>query len=156
MSIPITLSHELSLPLALSFILFPSVSFTAAQYWVLQPRKRRRKLQRLAELRKEHAQALLDRRIEAESERRLLEDQASRRRKSERNKSGLVILTALYGPLKGEEAPGVEAVDVSVPLQALISGSQLILPGGPSKSGMLGFVSGPHGFYFGAQGEAPC
>lgn len=126
--------------MAFTFILVPTVSFAAAQYLFLQPRKRRRKAERLAELRVEHAKELLDRRIEAESERALLEEQANRRATNERGRGGLVVLRASYRPAKPDDAPDVEALDVVVPLQALVTNSQLIIPGGKSKSGMLGFV----------------
>lgn len=139
-ALPIQLSHETDTLLALSFVVIPTASFVTAQYLFFKPRKRRRIQARLAELRAEYSQDLIERQLEAKTAAALLRDQVLKRVETERRKSGLVILSASYGPEPSQETSDVNFVDVAVPLQALVTNSQLIIPGGRSKSGLLGFV----------------
>lgn len=114
---------------------------TAAHYLFLKPRKRRRYYQKLAELRQEHQEYLLAQRLEAESAVALLQESVSRKVAAERSRKGLVVTRATWGPEHPKKnAQDVQALDVTIALQALVDNGQLILPGGRTKSGLLGFV----------------
>jgi DnaJ family protein C protein 11 len=65
----------------------------------------------------------------------MLADQVRRRTSTEKAKDGLVITAAWYG---ANDDPDNQ-LDVRIPLQAAINNSQLIIPAGRSKSGLLGF-----------------
>lgn len=56
---------------------------------------------------------------------------------------GLVVVDARYGPREeGEDEGGVQGlvVDVTVPVQALVNNSQLVIPGGRSKVRFLSLM----------------
>ena len=99
-------------------------------------------------------------RMEAMDAQRILRESAQKRSDEERTKDGLVLIKAIYGRLEemdpltdgiNEETPdpdllnyqitydtGSTILDVTVPLQNLISESQLRLPA-QSKSHLIGF-----------------
>lgn len=60
--------------------------------------------------------------------------------------AGLIILSATYGALKSFSSSGLHSsetgadhIDVTCALQALVQDSQLVVPPGRPKSGLLGF-----------------
>lgn len=61
----------------------------------------------------------------------------------EKERGGLVILSAQYGPASAFSARGVSddeaVIDVTIPLQALVQNSKLYIPGGRNKFNLMGF-----------------
>ena len=62
--------------------------------------------------------------------------------------AGLIIVDSQYGALSTFSSYGLsrsqteydrDFIEVNVPLQALVNDSQLVIPGGRPKSGLLGF-----------------
>ncbi|PWN46537.1 hypothetical protein IE53DRAFT_322792, partial [Violaceomyces palustris] len=159
--LPILISPDFAPDLILLFTLIPAVSMTALHHLVLKPRKRKRVSDKLANLRKENMEMIRERRRAALEAREVLRDQAIKRASQEISKRGLVIIEAYYGkkedfppPRQGstsellnvweverQEAHFVNETcwDVKIPLQSLVTSSQLVVPGGRSKSNILGF-----------------
>lgn len=67
----------------------------------------------------------------------------ARKAASEKDKNGLVILSAHYGPASAFTIRGMrdteQMIDVTIPLQALVQQSKLHIPAGPAKFNLLGF-----------------
>lgn len=65
----------------------------------------------------------------------------------EKERGGLVILSAQYGPASAFSAKGVAdddaVIDVTIPLQALVQNSKLYIPGGRNKFNLMGFWVSP-------------
>lgn len=61
----------------------------------------------------------------------------------EKEKGGLVILSAWYGPISAFSDRGVRdndaVIDVTIPVQALVQNSKLYIPGGRNKFNLMGF-----------------
>jgi DnaJ family protein C protein 11 len=147
--VPVVLSREPEFLLAMQLLAVPAISVTLLQHAYLLPRKKR-KLQayvlplflmqanslyrRLEELQKEHADQIEEQRKDANQVQLMLADQVRRRTTTEKSKDGLIIHSAWYGAIDGPER-----IDVRIPLQVLVQNSQLVIPGGRSKSGLLGF-----------------
>ena len=159
LNIPITISQAASVRMILSTVIIPSISIASLQYFYLTPRKRRRISRKLRELRAEMKEQNEQKRKEAVEARELLREQTTRKREVERQRNGLVILSAIYtGTGTGidlEEAKASE-LDVSIPLQAMIiatsanprstdaegnggANSLLTIPPGRSKASLPGF-----------------
>lgn len=158
LTVPIILSANASARLVFSTVLLPGMSIASLQYFYLTPRRRKRIAQRLRELREEVREQNEEKRKEALEAVQLLEEQVARKREIEMSKDGLVILEAKYkgagrhlDPKEIEES----ALDVTVALQALVTSQQgdkqgargsaasrdsaLVIPGGRSKSDLIGF-----------------
>lgn len=133
--IPIALSPNPDVDLALALLAVPALSAALLHYAFLLPRKRRKVQKRLRELSEENAELFEGRRKEAEGIRLMLEEQVARKVAVEEAKQGLVITAARYGPKDDSST----SLDVRVALQALVANSQLLIPSGRSKSGLLGF-----------------
>ncbi|GAA5826819.1 hypothetical protein JCM11251_002905 [Rhodosporidiobolus azoricus] len=148
LSFPLIISSAFDSRLFLGFTIVPAVGIIATNHFVLAPRKRRGLSGKLRELRKEHAEYIREKRKEALDAQALLADHAKKRTKEEEGKNGLVIVEAVYGILEAlddEEKVTDDAerrtIDVTIPLRSLLpaSLSQLTIPGGRSKSSLLGF-----------------
>lgn len=61
----------------------------------------------------------------------------------EKERGGLVVLSAQYGPATAFSPKGVSddeaVIDVTIPLQALVQNSKLYIPGGRNKFNLMGF-----------------
>ncbi|KAM0749395.1 DnaJ-domain-containing protein [Meredithblackwellia eburnea MCA 4105] len=145
--LPVIVSSSFNPTLALTFTVIPALSVVVANHYIVAPRKRRKITNKIAELRKENSEYILEKRKEAAAASKLLEEHVARKVEEERRKDGLVILEAVYGILEAKDTPGPASeeeltgarwLDITVPLSALISSSQLIVPGGRSKSHILG------------------
>lgn len=166
LSIPILLSHSASIQQVLLAVIIPGASIITLQHFYLTPRRRRRIAAKLRELREEMKEVNEEKRREAEEARELLREQVERRREVEEKKDrGLVILEAVYSAATGstglsEQDIKASQFDVTIAVQALVSStttavssssaqkdgrapdhssSTLIIPGGRSKSSIIGF-----------------
>ncbi|KAG8743197.1 hypothetical protein FRC10_000268 [Ceratobasidium sp. 414] len=150
--IPIQLSREFDVSLALYTAVIPSISAVLVNEYILKPRRQKQARTRLQELRERRAERLsADRQAAADyiaSVRELVERKIEAERSVDGGLvvcascgadrlAGLIILDARYGPSK--QMDGGESIDVAVPLQLLVNASQLSIPGGRSKAGLLGF-----------------
>ncbi|RIA86833.1 hypothetical protein C1645_740555 [Glomus cerebriforme] len=101
------------------------------------------KCRRLAALRELHAEHIENRKREAIEAIQLLLPSVERKTEVEKEKEGLVILEAWYGNISSlSEVPLNEksdVIDARIPIQALVHDSQLTIPGGYSKSNIMGF-----------------
>ncbi|GAA5865759.1 hypothetical protein JCM1840_003250 [Sporobolomyces johnsonii] len=144
--LPFLVASSFDAPLFATLTILPAAGMIAANYWVLAPRKRRRVTSKIRELRKEHADYIVEKRTEALEAQALLKEHVARRIREEESKNGLIIEEAIYGVLdardeKVEEEVELRWLDVTVPLQSLLapSASQLTIPPNRSKSHLLGF-----------------
>ncbi|KAF8599322.1 DnaJ-domain-containing protein [Ceratobasidium sp. AG-I] len=140
--IPIQLSREFDLNLALYTAVVPSITAVLINEYIVKPRKRRRMQGRLAELRERQAERLAEDRQAADDYVASVKEQVERKIEAERSVDGLIILEARYGPTKrlsSNDRNENGVIDVAAPLQLLVNSSQLHIPGGRSKAGLLGF-----------------
>ncbi|KAF8634816.1 hypothetical protein AX17_004068 [Amanita inopinata Kibby_2008] len=138
LSLPIILSQQYSLSVALWTVVIPSTTLVVGYHFVLKPRRR---AQRLAHIRA--ARQALEEDSGARRERdavvALLRDTAKRHTQNETVKGGLVIIEAIYAPIEKDDRINDLSQDVTIPLQALVRNSQLHIPGNQPKSGLQGF-----------------
>ncbi|KAG0251486.1 hypothetical protein BG011_007584 [Mortierella polycephala] len=133
-TVPIMLSSEFKPRFAFWTAVAPICAIAALDLGYIKPKRRRERAERLKEHRKIHAEFIANQMKEAEEAIHLLRDSTARKTKQEQDKDGLVIIEAVYGNLNA----GLVA-DVTIPIQALVDNSQLIMPGGHSKNHILGF-----------------
>ncbi|CAE6441760.1 unnamed protein product [Rhizoctonia solani] len=136
--IPIQLSREFDLNLAFYTAVIPSISAVVVNQYILKPRRQKRAKGRLDALRERQAEILVEERQAAEHYIESIRDQVKRKIETERASDGLIISEARYGPAKFIDDKN-KTIDVSAPLQLLVNGSQLVIPGSRSKAGLLGF-----------------
>ncbi|KAF8512661.1 hypothetical protein BU17DRAFT_53907 [Hysterangium stoloniferum] len=140
--IPIILSYEVDVMIGLCAVLVPSVVAATTHNLIIKPWLRTRRLAQLEEGRLHNRERIKQRRKEAEESSNILLDSAHRRTERERNIGGLVLLAGTYiasGDEDSSEDDSSLSVDVTVALQAQVHDSQLMIPGGRSKAGLLGF-----------------
>jgi DnaJ family protein C protein 11 len=105
---------------------------------------------RVKELREENAEFITQKKSEAEDAIRLMTRSAENKMSTERSKNGLIILQADYGVASAftdrgirhpeeDEHGGPMVIDVTIPLQSMTQDSRVTIPGGRSKSDLLGF-----------------
>ncbi|KDQ10263.1 hypothetical protein BOTBODRAFT_36373 [Botryobasidium botryosum FD-172 SS1] len=134
-TLPIVLSSQANPKLALFATVIPALGFIALERYIQIPARRGSK--RYARLREQYAELIAERKREAEEVVVLMREQVARKVEAEQVKNGLIILEATYGASSPNH--DIERLDVTTPVQALVSSSQLAIPGGRSKSGLLGF-----------------
>ncbi|GAA5809714.1 hypothetical protein MFLAVUS_003127 [Mucor flavus] len=139
--VPIILASEFDLKLAFFGAVVPASVAVALDQLVLKPRRKRLIKEKINELREEHAEYLANRKQEALDAQLLMADIAERKKKQEENKAdGLVIVQAWYGNLDNLDNDIDEGViDVTIVIQTLVHESRLTIPGGHSKTNILGF-----------------
>ncbi|KAG0230083.1 hypothetical protein BGW41_002617 [Actinomortierella wolfii] len=137
-TVPIVLSHDFNPRLAFWAAVVPTCAATAIELGYIRPKRRRERAEKIAELRRVHADFIANQRKEAEEAIALLRESTARKTKAEQDKDGLVIIEAFYGNLDADPALGLVA-DVTIPVQALVHNSQLSMPGGHSKTHIMGF-----------------
>lgn len=160
---PIVLSPTFRSDLAAAATLVPATTMLLSHYFYFVPRQKKERTKRLMQVRKEHAAVIEQRHTSAEQTRELLRPQAWKRVESELDRQGLVILQAFYGrsdafPKKltiskdtlqnrqrildvvadtqsATEGSSDQPLwwDVRVPLQMLVTQSQLVIPSGTTK-----------------------
>ncbi|EIW67351.1 hypothetical protein M231_02507 [Tremella mesenterica] len=146
-TIPILLSQNLNPYIVFGSTVIPTVSYVALYRLYLLPRKRRRTANRIKQLREENAEYIEQKRIEALEALTLMERPTSLKVIAEREKHGLIILSAQYGPTYAFTDKGIREeslsqgliIDVTIPIQALVNDSKLFIPGGRAKYNILGF-----------------
>ncbi|CAE7056210.1 unnamed protein product [Rhizoctonia solani] len=136
--IPIQLSREFDLNLALYTAVIPSISAVVVNQYILKPQRQKRAKGRLEVLRERQAEILVEERQAAEHYIESIREQVKRKVDTERSSDGLIISEARYGPAKFIDDKN-KTIDVSAPLQLLANSSQLVIPGSRSKAGLLGF-----------------
>jgi len=142
------LGQKLTLPFTLSTVadprtivlacLLPVLAGLALDRLFISPRVQARVQEKLAKIREMNAETFETRKQEAEDAQRLMRDQVMRKCELERTKGGLVIVSASYGKADLQ-------LDVTLPIQALVNSGQLYIPGGQSKSGLVGFYDPCYG-----------
>ncbi|CAG8588809.1 7182_t:CDS:2, partial [Paraglomus brasilianum] len=143
-TIPFIISPDLDLKLVFWLTAIPLATTIVLDQVILKPRRKKKRADKLAAIREYHADLISTRKREAEESQRLLRPTVERKIASEREKDGLIIVEALYGNLRilndgiTKENEG-EVFDVTVAVQALVHDSQLVIPGGRSKSSIMGF-----------------
>ncbi|GBE87408.1 DnaJ-domain-containing protein [Sparassis latifolia] len=139
LTVPITLSHDRELGLALWTTVVPSTALVAAYYFILRPRRRRQRMEFFRRARRDLRDEKSDVLREIKETSHLLQDTAKKHMQAEASCGGLIIVEALYGPSERDESTKGLDVDVTVPVQALVNKSQLYIPGRRSKAGLQGF-----------------
>ncbi|KAG9127808.1 hypothetical protein FRC07_009000 [Ceratobasidium sp. 392] len=138
--VPIQLSREFDVQLALYTAVIPAIGAVLVNQLILKPRRQKQAKTRLEKLREERAERLSEDRQAAADYIVSVKEQVDRKIEAERTVDGLIILEARYGSSKQIElGHGDRTIDVAVPLQLLVNGAQLSIPGGRSKAGLLGF-----------------
>ncbi|XP_072464837.1 dnaJ homolog subfamily C member 11 isoform X1 [Notamacropus eugenii] len=138
---PIHLTDQL-LPSAVFYATVgPLVVYFAMHRLVIKPYLRAQKEKELEKQRESTATDILQKKQEAESAVRLMQESVRRIIEAEESRMGLIILNAWYGKFvndKSRKHEKVKVIDVTVPLQCLVKDSKLILTEA-SKAGLPGF-----------------
>ncbi|KAG0000419.1 hypothetical protein BGZ65_004387 [Modicella reniformis] len=137
-TVPIILSAQLNPRIAFWATVAPICAVTALDMAYVKPKRRRERMEKIKVLRKVHADFIAIQKKEAEEALELLRESTMRKMRQEQEKDGLVIVEALYGNLSATSEPGLVA-NVTIAVQSLVNDSQLIMPGGHSKTHILGF-----------------
>ncbi|KAF5318657.1 hypothetical protein D9619_010699 [Psilocybe cf. subviscida] len=138
LNLPITLSPQFSPLLALSTIVVPSIATISGYYFFVIPKRKARRKAHLRAIKQEFAQDT-DARRERDAVAALLKDPVKRQLRHEAEQEGLIVQEAMYKTVEeGDRDEGI-ALDVKLPLQALVRHSQLHIPGGSTKSALQGF-----------------
>ncbi|KAI5479860.1 DnaJ family protein [Pseudohyphozyma bogoriensis] len=142
LTLPVLLSSSFDPTVAIGVTVVPTLGMIAANHFILNPRKRRKVSSRISDARKENAEFIAEKRKEADDAVLLLSESVKRKVDAE-GANGLVIVEAVYGVLESiptkTELADQRWMDVTVALQSLVTNSQIIIPGGRSKSNLLGF-----------------
>ncbi|PCH44875.1 DnaJ-domain-containing protein [Wolfiporia cocos MD-104 SS10] len=152
LSLPVTLSDDRDTGLALWTTLIPSTALILTYTFILRPRRRKERKQFFRKARYALQNEKSDLLRETKETTHLLEDIARRHMQAETSCNGLIIEEAFYGPAERDEATDGLDVNVTVPLQALVTKSQLYIPGRRSKvsrylSAATFLSAGLQGFY---------
>jgi DnaJ homolog subfamily C member 11 len=178
LSIPILISQEADIKMALYTFVFPVLTYVALDKLFIKSWREKKRLERLERIRVDNAEILEKRRKEATQAVMLLSDSIARKLEAEESREGLVIISALYGKLPPSDLESVrvlspqgiqelassikaqfkflkkqelpvshqdEFIDVTIPVQALVSNGQLHISGGHSKSHLIGFYDPCYG-----------
>ncbi|RKP39806.1 hypothetical protein BJ085DRAFT_17432 [Dimargaris cristalligena] len=154
--VPVILTHSPSLRTLVLALAVPMVTSVALHQWVVKPRRRRQIRDQVDVLRDEFRDTLLTRRREAESTWEILRPLSAKKMAAETQSHGLVIVEAYYGhfgrPLNGSKTHGrggpiaaaassssPRVIDVTIPVQYLVTDSRLLIHGGTSKADLVGF-----------------
>ncbi|NP_001125345.1 dnaJ homolog subfamily C member 11 [Pongo pygmaeus] len=138
---PIHLTDQL-LPSAVFYATMgPLVVYFAMHRLIIKPYLRAQKEKELEKQRESAATDVLQKKQEAESAVRLMQESVRRIIEAEESRMGLIIVNAWYGKFvndKSRKSEKVKVIDVTVPLQCLVKDSKLILTEA-SKAGLPGF-----------------
>ncbi|WWD18942.1 hypothetical protein CI109_103398 [Kwoniella shandongensis] len=147
-SIPILLAERLDPTVLLFSALLPAVSYAGLYRYYLLPRKKERLRERVKELREENKEFIVQKKAEALDAIGLMERSVAQKVAQEREKNGLIIISAHYGLATSFTPRGIkssekeeeeEVIDVTIPVQALVQDGRLYIPGGKGKFNLLGF-----------------
>ncbi|KIJ39007.1 hypothetical protein M422DRAFT_32881 [Sphaerobolus stellatus SS14] len=139
LSVPIILAYEADYYIGLCALIAPPAIAAVTYRLLIKPWLKARdifKSQKMRELQRKDTE---QRRKEAQETVTMLSRQAHRQTEREREIGGLVLLTATYQTSGEDDNEENVAIDVTIPLQAQVRDSQLMIPGGRSKADLLGF-----------------
>lgn len=146
--LPILVSRQPTLASISASLVIPAAVTALVTLLIIEPRRRMKKQRKVEQLKKEHAETVTKAKKSAESAIKLMINTVTRKRQIEEQRSGLIIVEALYGNLSSEskqEMPSNVAgdsepsvIDVTIPVQYLVEDSQLHLHN-TSKASILGF-----------------
>ncbi|KAL1943812.1 hypothetical protein VTO73DRAFT_3630 [Trametes versicolor] len=139
LTLPVVLSREHNNALAFWTAVFPSTALSLIYYFRIRPRRRAQRTQFFDDARRQLREEKSDLVRQWKETVSLLQDTAQRHMRAEEACDGLVVLEARYGPSEQDGGSEGLAVDVTVPVQALVNASQLYIPGIRSKAGIPGF-----------------
>jgi DnaJ family protein C protein 11 len=163
-TLPVMLTHDLNPYVLFGVTVVPAVGYLAAHRYIIQPRKRRQIAEsvtrvvsqmnadssRVKDLRKNHADYISEKRKEALEAVSVMQAATAKKAAAEREKNGLVIIEAYYGCAECFTDRGMKErdsdsddqhesyIDVTIPIQALVNDSTLVIPGGRGKYHLLG------------------
>lgn len=140
--VPIALSDEITPEVVTFGTVAPTLAYLALKRLVIDPYLAREAALARAAARRMNYAAVAERKREAMSAVQLMQQTVTRRIAAEEAVNGLVVLSALYGQLI-VSGPVIEddvslVVDVTIPVQCLVKGSQLRIQEG-TKARLLGF-----------------
>ncbi|WVQ99858.1 hypothetical protein IAU59_007001 [Kwoniella sp. CBS 9459] len=148
-SLPILLSERLDPKILLFSTIIPALSYAGLYRYVILPNKQRRLHNRIKELREENKEFIVQKRNEALEVVGLMERNVQSKVNAERERNGLVIISAHYGlaslftprgfKASEKDEHEEEIIDVTIPIQALVQDGKLYIPGGKGKFNILGF-----------------
>ncbi|OCF76079.1 hypothetical protein I204_03377 [Kwoniella mangroviensis CBS 8886] len=147
-SIPILLSERLSPTILFCSTVLPSITYLGAYRYIILPNKKKRLRERINELREENKDFILQKKHEALDAVSLMEREVEKKIRTERERNGLIIVSAHYGSSSSFTSRGIkqsekedeeEIIDVTIPVQALVQDSKLYIPGGKGKFNIIGF-----------------
>ncbi|GFR67976.1 DnaJ-like protein subfamily C member 11 [Elysia marginata] len=139
---PIYLSDGVSPSAILYGAVVPLASYFVVKKLIINPILKQQKQKELEKQKEEYAEKMAQKKSEAEKAVELMRETFERSIEIEEKKLGLVIIKALYGKLQNSDDGEVldhQCIDVTIPIQALVKDSKLILPETTSKSGLPGF-----------------
>ncbi|KAI8796247.1 dnaJ subfamily C member 11 [Biomphalaria glabrata] len=138
---PIYLSDNLNPSAILYGAAIPIISYFVIKNLIINPILKQQKQKELEKQKEDYAERLAQKRAEAEKAVELMKETYERCVELEEKKSGLVIVKSVYGKLQSIDDSILDSacVDVTIPIQALVKDSKLILPETSSKSGLPGF-----------------
>ncbi|OXC69014.1 hypothetical protein AYX13_02303 [Cryptococcus neoformans] len=154
-SIPILLAERLDPFILLGSTLIPAAAYASIYKLYLLPRKKRALKDRVKDLREEHKEFIRQKRQEARDAVDVMERSVEAKLAQERDRNGLIILSAHYGLASSFTDRGIivsekmdqegggegekEVIDVTIPVQALVQDGRLYIPGGKGKHNIIGF-----------------
>ncbi|KAK0063800.1 dnaJ subfamily C member 11 [Biomphalaria pfeifferi] len=138
---PIYLSDNLNPSAILYGAAIPIISYFVIKNLIINPILKQQKQKELEKQKEDYAERLAQKRAEAEKAVELMKETYERCVELEEKKSGLVIVKSVYGKLQSIDDSILDSacLDVTIPIQALVKDSKLILPETSSKSGLPGF-----------------
>jgi DnaJ family protein C protein 11 len=123
-------------------VAFPWATYAAVEFIVIRPRLRQKRRRLIEQRRKELRETMIQRRVDAEQATLLMAPLVEHRQTGERERGGLVILSAQYGVRIAERGlqrwKVGEVADVTVAMAALVDEGQLSLPKSLHKSQIIG------------------
>ncbi|KAJ8319850.1 hypothetical protein KUTeg_001437 [Tegillarca granosa] len=139
--VPIQLSEEI-LPASMLYgTVVPMVIYSAIKKFVVDPYIKKTQEENIEKKKEEMSERLSEKKKQAETAISLMKETVERIIENEEKRKGLIIVKALYGKLSSSDRdlPGYLCLDVTVPLQALVKDSKLILHDRNSMSELPGF-----------------
>lgn len=137
-------SDHVNIQMWLTAVAIPCASYVFAEFAILRPWTSQKRTALLEQKRQQLQASVKERQNNAEQAVQLMQSLVDHRQAIERERGGLVILSAKYGVpetkagAKNSWRPGEEA-DVTIAVAALVDAGQLSLPRGTYKSQIIGF-----------------
>lgn len=137
-TLPLLLSMDLDPRVALYSIIAPTMATALSYHFVVRPRRRARRLEQIRVARR-----IFEEDSDARNKRNaiidMLRDVANKYTSLETHRGGLIVQEAWYGVTDEKDGAQHLAIDVTIPIQALVRNSHLYIPGGGSMANLQGF-----------------